>query len=88
MQSFQILNNFDIPLGVEFPDKSKMPDMLSAAQWTTAIDMTNLKFYYRSEWNCTIRCIDLKTINFAKVKYQEAPIEKLMQQPVEYIRIK
>ncbi len=89
MQSFQILNNFDIPLGVEFADQSKMPDnLLSAAQWTTVVDMTNLKFYYRSAWNSTIRCIDLKTIDFGKVKYQLAPIEKLMQQPIEYIRIK
>ena len=88
MQTFQILNNFDVPLGVEFSDKSKMPDMLSAAQWTSALDLTNLKFYYRSEWNSTIRCIDLKAIDFGKVKYQEADIEQLMQQPVEYIRIK
>ena len=88
MQTFQILNNFDVPLGVEFSDKSKMPDMLSAAQWTTALDITNLKFYYRSEWNSTIRCIDVKTIDFGKVKYQEADIDPLKQQPVEYIRIK
>lgn len=87
MQAFQILNNFDVPLGVEFSDKSKMPDMLSAAQWTTVLDITALKFYYRSEWNSTIRCIDLRTIDFGKVKYQEADIEKLLQQPIEYIRI-
>lgn len=87
MQAFQILNNFDIPLGVEFSDQTNMPDFLSATQWTSVLDLTNLKFYYRSEWNYTIRCIDLKSIDFGKVKYQEKEIEQKMQHPVEYIRI-
>ena len=35
LQAFHILNNFDIPIGVEFADKSQIPDMPSATQWTT-----------------------------------------------------
>lgn len=87
MQSFQILNNFDIPVGVEFPDPKLMPDLLSATQWTTAIDLKDMKFYYRTMFNSCIRCIDLKTIDFGKVKYQEGDLDKRKQQPIEYIRI-
>ena len=87
MQSFQILNNFDIPVGVEFQDPKEMPNLLSATQWTTAIDLKAMKFYYRTMFNSTIRCIDLKTIDFGKVKYQVGDMDKRKQQPIEYIRI-
>ena len=87
MQSFQILNNFDIPVGAEFRDPNKMPNMLSATQWTTATDLKNMKFYYRTQFNSVIRCIDLKTIDFGKVKYQTRDLDMVKQQRVEYIRI-
>ena len=85
MQTFQILNNFDIPVGAEFRDEKVMPDMLSATQWTTAADLKAMKFYYRTQYNSTIRCIDLKTIDFAKVKYQIHDLDVRKEQPVEYI---
>lgn len=89
MQSFQILNNFDVPIGTEFGDKKEIPDgMLSASQWTAALDLKRLKFYYRTEWNCTIRCIDLRTIDFGKVKYQMADLDKKKEHPMEYIQIR
>ena len=90
MQAFQILNNFDLPLGAEFRNKEtdKYPDILSATQWTTSTDLKSMKFYYRTEWNSSIRCVDLKTINFAKAKYQVLPLDKVEEQPVEYIYFK
>lgn len=88
MQIFQILNNFDVPIGVEYTKDEKIPDMLSATQWTTVLDLNNLKFYYRSQNNSRIRCIDLQTIDFGTVKYQEKDIEKSNEQPIEYIEIK
>ena len=90
MQAFQILNNFDLPLGAEFRNKEteKHPNILSATQWTTSIDLNSMKFYYRTEWNSTIRCVDLKTINFAKANYQVLPLDKVEEQPVEYIYFK
>ena len=62
--------------------------MISATQWTTAVDTKALKFYYRTQWNSAIRCIDLAQINFAKVKYQTLPLEKVTQQPIEYVKFK
>ena len=90
MQAFQILNNFDIPIGTEFneEEREKMPDMLSATQWTTSTDTKALKFYYRTEWNSSIRCIDLNTINFATAKYQVLPLDRVKENHVEYISFK
>lgn len=88
MQCFQILNNFDIPIGIEYP-KGKIPsDIPSATQWTVATDMSGKKIYYRTMYNSAIRCFDLNTINFAKVKYQSAPLDKVKAQPVTMIEVK
>lgn len=85
-QCFHILNNFDIPIGIEHP-KGKAPDIPSATQWTTAVDLTNRRIYYKTAYNNTIRCIDLKPIDFARVAYQSHPLDAVREQPVEMIRI-
>lgn len=86
--AFQILSNFNIPIGVEHR-KTDIPEGLpSATQWTTATNQQALTFYYRTAWNSTIRCIDLTTINFAKVKHQSHPLDTQKTQPIETIRIK
>ena len=84
--SFHILNNFDIPIGIEHP-VGESPDIPSATQWTSAIDLTNRKIYYKTAYNSTIRCIDLKNINFNTVRYQSFPLDKTRQQPIEYLPI-
>ena len=91
MQAFQILNNFDIPVGIEFGDgeREHMPnDMISATQWTSATDTKELKFYYRTVWNNTTRCIDLKKINFDKVKYQTMLLDNVREHRIEEIKFK
>lgn len=85
-QSFHILNNFDIPIGIEHP-LGKAPDIPSATQWTSVIDLTNRKVYYKTAYNNTIRCIDLKTIDFEKVGYQSHPLDSIRKQPIEPIKI-
>lgn len=88
LQCFQILNNFDIPVGVEFADGKIPADIPSATQWTSATDLTNGKIYYRTMYNSAIRCIDLNAINFDKVKYQVVMLDKVKQQPVTLIKIR
>ncbi|WP_304952863.1 choloylglycine hydrolase family protein [uncultured Alistipes sp.] len=83
-QCFHLLNNFDVPVGIEHPE-GEAPDIPSATQWTSAIDLTNRKVYYKTAYNNTIRCIDLAEIDFAKVKYQFRPLDKERIQPVEKI---
>ena len=88
MQAFQILHNFDIPAGSEYKLSEEMPELLSATQWTAAVDLTNLKFYYHTAWNNKIRCIDVKTIDFGKVKYQTRDLDTVKRNEVEHIQIK
>ncbi|MDO4735813.1 MAG: linear amide C-N hydrolase [Bacteroidia bacterium] len=88
LQSFHLLNSFDIPLAIEHNADSVLPNMPSTTQWTSAIDLTNLKVYYHTSYNINIRCIDLNKIDFRKVKYQELPLDKENKQPIEMVEIK
>lgn len=60
-EAFHILNNFDIPIGIEFgPDqRSHIPDLPSATQWTTAIDLSNSKFYYKTMYESSVQFVDV-----------------------------
>ena len=87
-QCFQILNNFDIPIGIETARGQQPADLPSATQWTSATDIKNGRIYYRTMRNSAIRCIDLRAIDFAKVKYQTAPLDNVRVQPVEMVEIK
>lgn len=88
LQAFQILNNFDIPIGIEFAKDQKPVDIPSATQWTSATDMNNLKIYFRTMYNSAIRSIDLKAIDFSKVKYRNLPLDTQKEQPVYEIKVK
>ena len=78
LDSFHILNNFDIPIGVEYSSENKKnipKGMLSATQWTTASDLTDKIFYYKTMNDNQIRKLDLKKINFNKIKFQVLPLD-------------
>ena len=87
LQCFQILNNFDIPIGIEFSKGSTPTDIPSATQWTSATDVTHRIIYFRTMYNSAIRKIDLNNIDFEKVKYRALPLDKIKQQPVIPIEI-
>ena len=82
MQCFHILNNFDVPIGMNFP-KNEIPDLPSATQWTSVIDLTNKEVYYKTFYNNAIRKIDLKEIDFAKVEYQYHVLDDKDSQEIE-----
>ena len=88
LASFQILNNFDIPTGIEFSRNQTPTQMPSATQWTSATDMTNRMIYYRTMYNSSIRCIKLESINFSRTKFIVKPLDSVRQQPIFYIDIK
>ena len=87
-QCFQILNNFDIPVGIETARGERHADLPSATQWTSATDMKSGRIYYRTMRNSAIRCIDLRAIDFGKVKYQVTPLDNVEEQPFEMIEVK
>ncbi|MEI8340632.1 MAG: choloylglycine hydrolase family protein [Verrucomicrobiota bacterium] len=65
LQAFHILNLFDIPKGAI---REKMPDgkmMAEFTDWTSAADVTNLRFYIRTYTNSRIRMLDLTRCNIA-----------------------
>jgi len=86
LQCFHLLNNFDIPIGIENP-RGQSPDIPSATQWTSAIDLTHRRVYYKTAYNNSIRCIDLADIDFDKVSYQSHPLDAVQEQPIVKIRI-
>jgi choloylglycine hydrolase len=88
VQAFHILNNFDIPVGVQFADSHQVPNMPSATQVTIASDLSNQRLYYRTMYNAAIRCIDLKSIDFSQIRYQTKALDKEHKQPIEIIPIK
>ena len=87
MQGFQILNNFDIPIGTEFAAGKIPADIPSATQWTSATDIAARKIYYRTMYDSAIRCIDLGKIDFGSVTYRSEPLDKVTSQPVVGIDI-
>ena len=87
VQAFHILNNFDIPIGSQHVRADIPKGLPSATQFTAATDQKNMKFYYRTAWNSNIRCIDLKDVDFAKIKYQSHPLDAQQVQPIEMVKI-
>ena len=88
VQAFHLLNNFDIPTGTEVPLGKASIALPSATQFTVASDTYNRKIYYRTMYNSNIRCIDLKAIDFNRVKYHSEPLDKEKKQPIEMITIR
>lgn len=87
LQCFHILNNFDVPIGVEHSLGDVPQDMPSATQWTVVSDTHNRRIYYRTAYNSNIRCIDLSTIDFARVHTMVSPLDQVQEQPIEMIKI-
>ena len=88
VQAFHILNNFDIPVGSQHAKADIPKGLPSATQFTAVTDQKAMKFYYRTAWNSNIRCIDLNSIDFHKIKYQSHPLDNQQVQPVEVLKIK
>ena len=84
LQCFHILNNFDVPIAMENPSEKNLP---SATQWTSAIDLTARKVYYKTAYNNSIRCIDLSTIDFTTVAYHSLPLDSDTSQPIVSVKI-
>lgn len=84
-QAFHILNNFDLPIGIQTASDAAVPDIPSATQWTSAADLSGLKVYFRTMYDSTIRCIDLNRINFEKIKLVDKAMDESHRQPVKVL---
>ncbi len=69
-EAFRILDSFNIPLGAVSPYESIAKDIESATQITSALDLTNKRYYFHTMSNRQVRMIDLNTIDFTTIKEQ------------------
>ncbi len=86
VEAFHILNNFDLPIGVEYPaeHKNSIPkDLSSATQWTAISSLSDREFYYKTMYNSQIRKVDLKKIDFSKVAYQVVPLDEKPEENIQ-----
>lgn len=67
-EAFRILDSFNIPLGAQLTPELIPNDIVGATQVTSASDLTNRVYYFHSMHNRQINKIDLKNIDFARVK--------------------
>ena len=85
VQAFHLLNNFDIPIGMQFSKDQEAVDIPSATHVTVVSDLKGRKLYYRTMHNCEIRCIDLAKINFKKTGYLYKPLDKVKSETIHQI---
>ena len=86
-QAFHILNNFDVPLGIQFKVGQAPNNMPSATQWTVATDLKNMVIYYHTMYNRTIRSINMKDIDFATVPFQYHALDNSKHQTIVPVQI-
>jgi choloylglycine hydrolase len=66
---FRILDSFNVSLGAAEGEGAAMTKgMRSATIWTTAYDTRNLVMQYHTMHNRRVRQLDLKKIDFSKLK--------------------
>ena len=78
---FTILANFDIPISAEF-SPANAPDIPSATQWTSVVNVSEGVLYYRTMYNYAIRKIDINKIDFRKGKDRFLPLDKEKKQTI------
>lgn len=88
MHAFHIMNNFDVPLAIQFTDGKPPVDMPSATQWTVATDMGARIIYYRTMYNSVLRSINMNDIDFGTVEFQSHPLDDVMRETIIPVSIK
>jgi choloylglycine hydrolase len=78
LQAFHILNQFDIPLGSV---RDKTDGGMELTQWTAVSDLKNLRWYFRTYDDQSIRMVDLKQA-VAAAKGEPRTIKMESTQPI------
>ena len=69
-EAFRILDSFNITVGATGSKERIAKDIVSATQITSASDLKNRTYSYHTMYNRRVRRVDLKKIDFSKVKQQ------------------
>jgi choloylglycine hydrolase len=63
LQAFHLLNQFDIPKGAA-QGSEHGEEVCDYTLWTSAADLKNLRYYFRTYENSRIRMVDMKALDF------------------------
>ena len=80
-QSFHILNNFDIPVGA-VRDVVQGKSIDEYTLWTSAADLKNLQFYFRTFSDQSLRSVDVSKTLAAGAQVRELPMESGATTPI------
>jgi penicillin V acylase-like amidase (Ntn superfamily) len=88
LQAFHILNNFDIPLGSVRQMMGGTP-IAEFTAWTSASDLKNLRWHFRTYNDQSIRCIDLRAaLRAANGKVRTISIAAACGRPLDQFQVK
>jgi choloylglycine hydrolase len=62
-QAFHLLNQFDVPVGMVYANGQNNKWTGGYTNWTTAADMTHVRYYFHTYQNRQIQMIDLSKVN-------------------------
>lgn len=90
LEANRIMDSFNVPLERVFTpqDKEMQKGLISSTTWTTISDTRNLKFYYHTQYNRRLRCLDLSKVDLVSGKdYKPQPLDRVKKQDIEEIII-
>lgn len=74
LQAFHLLNQFDIPKGAA-QGIEQGEAVYDYTLWTSAADLKNLRYYFRTYDNSRIRMVDLQQLNLDAPKIRTIPMQ-------------
>jgi choloylglycine hydrolase len=74
LQAFHILNQFDIPKGAARGIEHGK-EVADYTIWTSAADLKNLRYYFRTYENSRIRMVDMKSVNLDDTEIRTIPMK-------------
>lgn len=86
----RMMDAFNVPLERVFTPKEKemQKGLISSTTWTTISDTKNLLYYYHTQYNRRLRCLDLSKIDLSPGKdYKPQPLDKVKAQDMENITL-
>ena len=87
-EMFRIMDNFNLPLGAAegSDNEKKLAGMRSSTIWTVVYDTKNRAMYYHTQHNRRVRKVDMKKIDFSKLKKTAArPLDKVKAEDMEEV---
>jgi choloylglycine hydrolase len=85
-EAFRILDSFNIPLGAIAPADRVARDIEGATQITSASDLANRVYYFHTMHNRQVRAIDLRKIDFERVRAQTIEDDQARARNVRELR--